>query len=143
MQETAALWTTAELVALAEQVATALKSKAIPRRDRGRVRALLAQAFDAIEREVSPEPALCRALDDVAHPRQITIPRPITIGVRLLAPAVDDAWVMRLVAPIEQAERHIARIERFLSVSGFELQLPEVRDLIIDGAEPDFELTRG
>ncbi|MFN3199292.1 MAG: hypothetical protein ACE366_12895 [Bradymonadia bacterium] len=143
----AVLWSKSELEALAKGVAEALSARSLPRTQRGLARKLLARAFDALEgdpaEDTPMDSALCVALDDLLHPREVLIPRPPSIGLPPLPSMVNAAWVERLSWPLEMADARIRRVEAFLTGAGFEYQLPEERDLVLSGPKPDFEYTRG
>jgi hypothetical protein len=126
----------------AEALAGALRSGAVPRARRALARALLAEAFAACE-DGRGDASLLRRLDAVAHPFAPRIPRPVRVP-RLLRGAIDRELLERLEGLAGPADRLVARVDRFLAVTGIE-GLPPTLKAPKPGDPPpfDMDLTKG
>ncbi len=119
-----------------------MEAESLPRTVRRRGRALLAEAFAALESgEVPAE--LVRAVDDLASPRAPRIPRPPRIGPRLPRGAIDRRLVERIWALGALGADVERRVERFLAVTGVELHVGPREPRVGEGDELEMELTEG
>jgi hypothetical protein len=126
----------------AEGLAVALRSGRVPRARRADARALLAEAFAACEAGRG-DAALLRRLDALAHPSAARIPRPVRVP-RLIRGAVDRRLVARLEALSGVADRLVARVDRFLAVTGIEGLPPMLKAPKPGDPDPlDMDLTKG
>lgn len=94
-----------------------LRARTVPRAGRAEARRLLAEAFDALEGEVSA--GLHRRLDAAATPPGPPIEFRRRIGVWQDLTTIDDALVERCIERWDWAERRADRIEQFLESVGF------------------------
>jgi hypothetical protein len=108
------------MAADAERLAARLRAGGVPRARRARARALLAEAFTALEGG-QPGRRLACALDAAATPPP---PRPLAqrraFGVIRRLGAVDWARVRRIIGYWEWAEGRVARHADFLEAAGFD-----------------------
>ncbi len=126
----------------AEGLAEALRTGAVARPRRASARALLAEAFAACEAGRG-DAALLRRLDAFAHPFAPAIPRRVRVP-RLIRGAVDRRLVARLEVLSGVADRLVARVDRFLAVTGIEGLPPLLKAPKTGDPEPfDMDLTKG
>jgi len=134
-----AVWLETSAEALGERI----RSPGLDRAARRAGRALLRQAWAALE-SGQVEIELVRAVDAAACPLRAQIPRPPVIGVEMLTPGPDPDWLADLLA-IEDLGAEIAgRTEKVLAM----LRSPEARRLLGQTRERpddglDFTLTQG
>jgi hypothetical protein len=125
-----------------EALAEALRAGRVPRADRRRSRALLAQAYQALQTDGATV-ALLRVVDAQAHPFAPLIPRPGpplgTLKVDL--PVIDAAFAERIHAHGDIAEDIEGRVDRFLSVGDAEPLRTRAEPRPMEGHELDTELT--